>query len=92
MFHHEVPPTHIHVMLLGVVIPSVMLGEEDDLWGQASGDAAVHLIACQHEFFSEFEVIGVIPTASVDSMEMPQSQQPCMAHLVKQLDSSGLPP
>ena len=92
MFHHEVPSTHIHVMLLGVVIPSVMLSEEDNLWGQASGDAAVHLIAGQHQFFSEFEVVGIVPAASVDSMEMPQSQQPCNAGPVKQRGSSRLPP
>ena len=89
MFHHEVAPTHVHVMLLRVVIPSVTLSEEDNLWRQASGDAAVHLIARQHEFFSKFKIIGVVPAASVDSMEMPQSQQPCSADLVKQLALSS---
>jgi len=84
-FDHEVSPTHIHVMLLWVVVPSVMLSEEDNLWGQASGDAAIHLIACQHELFSDFKIIGVVLAASVDSMEMPQSQQPCSAGPVKQL-------
>ena len=76
-------------MLLRVVIPSVMLSEEDNLWRQANGDAAVHLIARQHEFFSEFEIIGVVPAASIDSVEMPQSQKPCSADLVKQLALSS---
>ena len=76
-FDHVIASTDIHVVLLGVVIPLVMLCEEDYFWRQAGWNTAVHLIACQHEIFRYFQVIGLVPAASVDTMKMSQSQQAC---------------
>lgn len=64
-------------MLLWVVIPSVMLHKEDYLGGEASGYAAVHLIAGQHQLFSNLQVIWLRFATSVDPMEVPQGQYAC---------------
>ncbi len=39
LISQKVTSTHTHVMLLGTVVCSIMLGEKDYLWGQACWDA-----------------------------------------------------
>ena len=65
------------MVLLWVVVPLVMLDEEDYFRRQPSRHTAVHLIAGQHEVLGHLKIIGVILAACVDAMEMAKSQKPC---------------
>lgn len=76
-FDDEVTAADIHLVLLWIILPLVMLDEEDYLWGQASRHTSIHLIARQHEVLGNLEVIWLILSSCVDAMEVAQSQQPC---------------
>ena len=76
-FDHEITAADVHLVLLWIVLPLIMLDEEDYLWGQASRHTSIHLIARQHEILSDFKVTWLILASSVDTMEVPQSQKPC---------------
>lgn len=71
LFDHKVTTAHIHVMLLGVVLPLIMLNEEDYFWGQTSRDAGVHLIAGLHEVLCYLQIICFVLCACVDAMQVP---------------------
>ena len=70
LFDHEITTTHIHEMLLGIVLPLIMLNEEDYFWGQASGDAGVHLVAGSHEVLCYLQIIRFILCACVDAVKV----------------------
>lgn len=58
-------------MLLGIVLSLVMLNEEDYFWGQASRDAAVHLVASEHEVLCHLKIIWFVLCACIDAVEVP---------------------